>query len=403
MPVMTTVLTFMGGALATAIVGALTRQYFERGRVSFALSSVVVARTRNRLHYTLKLREDLRGLLRDRPVSPLGWTTSYFSEFDLDMAALQALEGEQECAFASSTLTRFLAELQHRDVKDVVYDLACDEVSSLFVRNALIAHSDRAPILPDASKQPPIAFHVSTDTQVEDGKTRKYVQLELPGNPHPIIGDPDGSEKRTERVAVYIYALSHCDLDILRKLLQLGKEFADESRLQYKTICAELLSIKDEEAYLHTELVVTNTGRAPLLLSELIEMRISSKLPWLTLQRQHFDPERKSQPPEVIIADWAERLRREFPQLLADVERYQSTVTYIALTPGSAQKMTFVSVAPISGDVKQMVGVIRNGLLDCEIRVAQHFPRLPGILGIFAPFVAKKRRTQRLQSTLTPG
>lgn len=399
----TSALYFSAGAITIAIANELVSRFFSGPRVDMAIEDIAVARTKHRSHRAVPVSDRLRLLLSDGPTSHVDWDARFICEHDIDLSILELYENEQHHSAFKQELERRRPLIAGSTVKDEVLSLGKNQNLLMACVNALIEYASDAPAISDEVRNGPFVFPLVTIDTEKDGRQLQYVHLDLPGNPFPIVGSPAGRPETNKKTEALAYALSKCNVDLLRAVTGLAIRYCNKRLGDFRSLRAEFERIKRETSFLELRLVLANRGKSPAFLSAFGDIQVGSDFAPIRISILPDKPAGEGQDTDwsTVVRDTARRLSDWIPDIRDALRQYDSAAHNVVLNPGESLSLHFVSDDAIPDGVRRNVDVLRTGYADCAISLWQYTPRRSRFLGRAGRFVRRIHSRQRLTGVRT--
>ncbi len=390
--------SFVGGALAVAVINQVITRIFGGPRVDVAVADLSLSRTKHRAHRCIPVSEDLRNLLADGPTEHVDWDAVFISEHDIDFSILEMFEREHSYAQQKADLLRRQSLIDTDNVRKEVVSLGRNMSLVTTCLNGLIQFEARAPAVPAQGEQAEEVFKTHAVARTVEGRELEFIHLNLPGNPFPIIGSQEGRPEINEKAASLIYAMSHCDASILKTILGLAVEFCGLRIDACKRLRGEFERLKHVVAFLEIQILVSNRGKSPAYLSTFANITVGDTKDAVAMAVVDDSPQGDNPKWQIVARDKARRLVDWVPELKDNLLEYQGGVQNLAISPHETVTLHFVSDESVSREVVDAVNAMRTGYADCGLSLWQYLPRKVRWFPRAGRFVRKLQTVQKMTS-----
>jgi len=392
------IISFCSGAVTVAAINEIVSRLFGAPRVHSAIADITIARSKHRALKSIRVPESLSILLADGPTSQVDWDATSISEHAVDLSVLELLGKEKSYTDEKLELVSRRSRINSHSVKDEVLSLGRNIPLTQTCVNALIRFNDRSPRIPQTTTYPEV-FKLHKIRREHEGRELEFVHLDLPGNPFPIVGCPDGRTETNEKSAALAYAMSHCDPDVLNEILALAIQYCETRITECQRLREEFERIKKQKSYLEIQILVSNRGKYPAYVSTFADVKIGNVKD--TVRMSFIDESGIIEGTtnwRLVIRDQARRIADWIPSLSGELANFQSGIQMVSVAPSESVDLHFVSDDEISQLVADAVSAMKTGYTDCELTLWQYVPRRIRWLPWAARFIRKIKTIQKTTS-----
>jgi hypothetical protein len=343
--------------------------------------------------------DKLRQLLAEGGTNYVDFSAEFLSENEIDLSILELLQSEHELEFCKEDLLTSKSTLSGTTVRDQVISIGSNPTLINTCVNAvtLIGTTIHLPELQTARSQAPV-FPLVKITKEVDGEHREFIHLDLPGNPFPIVGSQTGRPELNEKAAAVAFALSHCDTELLQKVLECAVRYCDSRVGHRQKLREEFETLKQQQHHLELRVLVSNHGASPAYLSTFADVTLADSRGTAKLELVDDSPHGEKVNYSLLIKDSARRLADWLPEHRDELREYQNRVQSVSLGPAQTISLHFVSQDTITDATRNAVVAMQNGYTDCSLSLWQYLPRHLRHFHKFGRYVKRVGSVQKVTS-----